>query len=171
VEKWKYRRLVIPSFRWAIHKRAREELAWKDERPRAGCGRMDAFNLLKIILGLPDDRSIDTSDILPIWNQQARADRAFHWNAGGTNHHTEHLISTYSVNFGPFSFLPDAYRRQTNFTWTLPPPKFPFPINQPLADRGRVVFDQHCARCHAPDGRSAGRHRRRRLRLRRAAAQ
>ena len=157
VEKWKHRHVVIPLFRWTIDWLAREELTWKNARPRAGCGRMDAFNLLKInILRLPDDGSHGTSDILPIWNQQARAGRGFHWNASGTNHHTENLISTYSVNFGPLSFLPDAYRRQTNYTWTLPPPRYPFHIDQPLADRGRPIYERHCARCHAPGGRSTG---------------
>jgi hypothetical protein len=158
LESFKYRHLVIPAFRTGLHRLVRSELAWKDERPRAGCGRLDAFNLLKInILRLPVDGTLGTSDMLPIWNQQARIGMAFHWNAGGTNHHTENLISTYSVNFGPHSFLADAYRRQTNFTWNLAPPSFPFPVDRQLANAGRPVFERHCARCHGPRGRSTGR--------------
>ena len=36
------------------------------------------------------------------------------------------------------------------------PPKYPFPIDQPLASQGKVVFERTCARCHGtygPDGR------------------
>jgi hypothetical protein len=157
-EQWIYRRVVIPVSRHALDNIAEAELAWKNERPRAGCGRMDAFNLLKInIMGMKDDGSIGTSDMLPIWNQKARDGMAFHWNASGTNHHTENLISTYSVNFGPFSFLPEAYQRQTNFTWHLKPPEFPFAIDRLLAEKGRLVYARHCARCHDPSGSSTGR--------------
>ncbi len=37
----------------------------------------------------------------------------------------------------------------------LEPPKYPFPIDEPMALRGRKVFEQTCARCHGtygPDG-------------------
>lgn len=31
-------------------------------------------------------------------------------------------------------------------------PKYPYAINQPLADRGEAVFNEHCARCHGTYG-------------------
>jgi cytochrome c peroxidase len=33
----------------------------------------------------------------------------------------------------------------------LPSPKYPFPIDAARAEAGKVVFDQHCASCHASD--------------------
>jgi mono/diheme cytochrome c family protein len=34
----------------------------------------------------------------------------------------------------------------------LPPPKYPFPIDRPLAERGQVVFRESCAKCHGTYG-------------------
>jgi mono/diheme cytochrome c family protein len=34
----------------------------------------------------------------------------------------------------------------------LAPPKYPFAVEQPLADEGRLVFETHCARCHGTYG-------------------
>ena len=42
------------------------------------------------------------------------------------------------------------------FLLSVEPPKYPFPIDQPLASQGKVVFERTCARCHGtygPDGR------------------
>ena len=39
---------------------------------------------------------------------------------------------------------------------TLQPPKYPFPVDRELAERGRRVFRRHCASCHGtygPDGK------------------
>ncbi len=43
---------------------------------------------------------------------------------------------------------------QSVYEWLegLQSPKYPYTINQPLAERGRAVFDDHCARCHGTYG-------------------
>ncbi|MDX2038063.1 MAG: c-type cytochrome [Isosphaeraceae bacterium] len=35
---------------------------------------------------------------------------------------------------------------------SLKPPRYPFPIDEPLADRGRVVFEKNCSKCHGTYG-------------------
>jgi mono/diheme cytochrome c family protein len=35
---------------------------------------------------------------------------------------------------------------------SLEPPKYPFPIDRALAEKGRVLFEKHCARCHGTYG-------------------
>jgi mono/diheme cytochrome c family protein len=35
---------------------------------------------------------------------------------------------------------------------TLEPPRYPGPIDEPLAARGRTVFERHCAKCHGTYG-------------------
>ena len=43
----------------------------------------------------------------------------------------------------------DAIRR---YLGTIPPPKFPFPVNAEKAARGAVAFAEHCAECHGTYG-------------------
>ena len=43
-------------------------------------------------------------------------------------------------------------KRVRDWIWTLPPPEYPYPIDQALASRGSELYRQHCVNCHA-DGR------------------
>jgi cytochrome c5 len=47
----------------------------------------------------------------------------------------------------------DAYAADIRaYLASLEPPKFPFPVDAPLAARGKAVFEQHCAACHGTYG-------------------
>jgi mono/diheme cytochrome c family protein len=43
------------------------------------------------------------------------------------------------------------------YAWldSLEPPKYPFAVDAPLAERGHALFDEHCARCHGTAGRDS----------------
>jgi hypothetical protein len=41
------------------------------------------------------------------------------------------------------------------FVMTVDSPKYPFPIDAPLAEKGRPLFNEHCARCHGTYGADA----------------
>ena len=51
-------------------------------------------------------------------------------------------------------------KRVRDWIWTLPPPAYPYPVDQALAARGAAVYQQHCVECHADhrfrDGVKAG---------------
>lgn len=49
----------------------------------------------------------------------------------------------------------DDYRAIGAWIDSLRPPKYPGPIDQPLAAEGRVVFEQNCAKCHGTYGEQA----------------
>lgn len=149
LEREVYRRLLIPGFP-LVAKFGGRMTRWMDERPAPGCGRMDAFNFFKInVLFQPDDGSIGTCDFAALWNQRSRTNMWLHWNGSGNDLITENHLSAYPANFWSFGFRPDNFARMTNFIWNLSPPKFPYPIDQPAADRGREVFSAQCAECHA----------------------
>jgi len=38
------------------------------------------------------------------------------------------------------------------YLMSLEPPKYPFPINRPLADQGKSLFENHCSHCHGSYG-------------------
>ena len=42
----------------------------------------------------------------------------------------------------------DDFRMIESWLQTLKPPRWPWAIDRPLADKGRVVFGTHCATCH-----------------------
>ena len=45
-----------------------------------------------------------------------------------------------------------AFRDVQAYLLSLEPPKYPFPIDSSLADQGRTVFADHCAKCHGTYG-------------------
>ena len=54
---------------------------------------------------------------------------------------------------------PDRFRREEAafadvraYLLSLEPPKYPLPVDRPLAARGRGLFETHCARCHGTYG-------------------
>jgi mono/diheme cytochrome c family protein len=148
VERMVYRAAIIPQTRKTLLKEE-GRLAWTADRPPAGPGRTDAFNLLKInILNLPDDGSIAASDYLPLWNQKAREHVALHWNGSGAGVREENLISAFSVVGAPKGLEAKSFDRLSRFLADLPPPSFPFEISSDLAERGRVLYQSHCAACH-----------------------
>ena len=151
-----YRYVLLPVVKKQLNKQG-EAAAWMTTRPQSGRGRFDAFNLFKIsVLGIADDGTIGTSDYPPLWNQGARAGQYLHWNGSGNNLHEDNLMSAYPLNLGAGGFLPGSFKRMTTYLHDLPPPAFPYPYDKARADRGRVIYEQHCASCHAFDGDQVG---------------
>ena len=151
-----YRYLLLPALKKTLIEQGKAA-AWMNSRPDPGRGRFDAFNLFKIIvLGLPDDGSTGTSDYPPLWHQGARAGQYLHWNGSNNNLQDENLMSVYPLNNGPAGFLPQSFTRMTDYLRDLPPPAYPYPIDQAQAEKGKQIYDQYCAACHAFDGAKVG---------------
>ena len=51
-----------------------------------------------------------------------------------------------------FKQLEPTFRDLRAFFLSLEPPKYPFAIDRPRAERGRAVFERSCARCHGTYG-------------------
>ena len=151
-----YRYLLLPAVKKQLNKQ-HAAAAWLEKRPQPGRGRFDAFNLFKIsVLGIADDGSIGTSDYPPLWHQGARGGQYLHWNGSNNNLHDENLMSVYPLNNGPGGFLPGSFKRMTDYLRDLPPPAFPYPVDQGRADKGKRIYDHYCAACHAFDGTKVG---------------
>jgi Cytochrome c len=55
-----------------------------------------------------------------------------------------------------FQELEPTFRDLRAYLLSLEPPKYPFPVDSAKAERGKVVFEETCARCHGtygPDGK------------------
>ena len=154
-ERWVYRYALLPAIGKALRQQA-EAGQWMSDRPAAGRGRFDAFNLLKIaVMELPDDGSIATSDFTSLYNQGKRSEHFLHWN-GCNQLRQDNLMSAYSVNLGSKGFLPESFDRMVNYLHDLAPPAFPFPVDSAMAARGATLYDTHCTTCHSFEGELVG---------------
>lgn len=46
----------------------------------------------------------------------------------------------------------EDYKNIREFILTLEPPRYPYEINQEIADAGKLLFNSHCAKCHGTYG-------------------
>jgi hypothetical protein len=148
-EKLLYRIAIIPAARSGLLQQ-KVAYAWQQTRPPQGWGRTDTFNPTKInVFHLPDDGTIGTTNLPAIWNQRAREHLWLHWDGNNDEITQRNFAAAMAVGATPQSVLPASFKRVTDYVLDLPPPKYPFAIDQPKADRGHVVYQANCAQCHA----------------------
>ena len=145
-----YRYLIIPGTKDALLDN-KEDWNWTYTNPEWGPGRIDPFNPVKFgLLEQPLDSTIGTSDMLSIWNLKIRDGMVFHWE--GLNSSLREVVLSSAIGDGATasSLDLDVMARIQEFLEKMPPPSFPFDIDDSLAGAGQAVFSQHCAMCHAP---------------------
>jgi hypothetical protein len=105
---------------------------------------------------MPDDHTIGTVDLPQVWNQKPREHMYLHWDGNNNNIHERNFAAAMAIGATPKTVILPSFERVTNFLWTLQPASYPFPIDQAAAGRGKQVFDQQCAGCHAMNGKYTG---------------
>jgi hypothetical protein len=156
LEKQLYRFLIIPQTRKAILKQ-QQSYTWMDNRPNWGAGRIDPFNPVKFrTLNLPIDDTIGNSDMMPLWNQKHHQGFALHWDGLETS--LAETIQEGAIGDGATkkSINLNDLKRVEEYITQLDPPKYPFAIAQPLAEKGSKIFESNCASCHAFGGERTG---------------
>jgi mono/diheme cytochrome c family protein len=122
--------------------------------PRWGRGRVDTFNPYKAIqfnwplARLPRSELIGASDFPSLWNQQPREGLQLHWDGNNDSVDERNLSAGLGAGITPVTVDHAGLRRVRDWTWTLPPPEYPYPVDRPLAARGETVYRQSCAACH-----------------------
>jgi len=159
MDKLIYRYILIPftkkrllereqQFKWVYHK----------DFPLWGRGRDDAMNLTKyFLLNWPMDDSIGPTDMPSVWNlKKYQPEKGMLMNLAGDSHDARSVIIDSAL--GLLSAEPksrEEFLKQVDWLVSYlsekQAPKYPFPINQELADAGKAVFDQNCAACHRSD--------------------
>jgi hypothetical protein len=130
--------------------------------PAWGRGRVDTFNPYKAIqfnwqIGqLPHDETIGASDFPSLWNQKPREGMHLHWDGDNTSVDERNLSASLGAGVTPVTVDHPALQRIHDWIWTLPPPRYPFQINQARSERGKAIFDQQCAGCHSFSGSKTG---------------
>jgi hypothetical protein len=152
-----YRYLIVPGTRSEMIK-MRDRLAWMDRRPDFGPGRFDAFNPVKadFKFDMAHDSTLGTADYPSVWNQQAREHMALHWDGSNRSAAERNIAASISAGATPDTVDHEEIDWTATFLRTLPPPKYPFPIDAALAEKGAPLFDLYCSRCHDPAGSQVG---------------
>lgn len=150
-----YRYAIIPQTRKALLEQ-RDRWSWAYRNPPWGPGRIDPFNPVKFgILEQPVDDTIGNSDMMPVWNLDLRAGTNLHWD--GLNPSVREVLLSSALGDGtlPRTLDLEVMKRIEDYLLNLPPPKYPFEIDESLTANGKEVFDGICADCHeAGQGRN-----------------
>jgi hypothetical protein len=122
---------------------------------RWGRGRVDTFNPYKAIQfnwrldQLPDRERIGAADFPSLWNQAPREGMHLHWDGDNDSVDERNLSASLGAGVTPVTVDHAALKRVRDWIWTLPPPTYPYAIDQALSTRGATVYAQHCLDCHA----------------------
>jgi mono/diheme cytochrome c family protein len=150
-----YRYLIIPYTRRMLLKNEKENYFWMAERPDWGPGRTDMNPFQRQVMRLPDDHTVGSTDIMPIWNERIRG--PYHHSDGLNPSLTESARSAALAAGATRSSIDiPAINRVQEWLMDLPAPKYPFAIDEALAARGRPIYQESCARCHSAGGEFTG---------------
>ncbi|MGC4081502.1 MAG: hypothetical protein QM736_05135 [Vicinamibacterales bacterium] len=137
-----------------------------DALPRWGRGRVDTFNPYKAIqfnwnlAALPGSELIGASDFPSIWNQKPREGMHLHWDGDNDSVDERNLSASLGAGVTPVTVDHANLQRVRDWIWTLPPPKYPYTVDETLAAKGAPLYQQHCLECHGDhrfrDGVSSG---------------
>ena len=103
------------------------------------------------------DDSIGPTDMPSIWNlKKYQPEKGMLMNLAGDSHDARSVIIDSALGL----LSAEPHNRKdflSEIDWLVkylsekPAPKYPFPINESLADAGKAVFEANCARCHASE--------------------
>ena len=154
-----YRYFVIPRTReQTLVLSQRLALIMGKDIPDWGPGRVDTFNPYKgVQFNWPLDRLpltelIAASDFPSLWNQQPRDGMYLHWDGNNDSVEERNLSASLGAGVTPVTIDHALLKRVRDWIWTLPPPAYPYPIDQAEAQRGHELYNGYCLDCHA-DGR------------------
>ncbi len=137
-----------------------------DAVPRWGRGRVDTFNPYKAIQfnwaldRLPPSELIGASDFPSLWNQEPREGMQLHWDGDNDSVDERNLSAGIGAGITPATVDHAGLKRVRDWIWTLPPPPYPYAVDQSLVVRGAAIYQQTCLECHGDhrfrDGIKAG---------------
>jgi hypothetical protein len=150
-----YRYVVIPRTREQTLRLAqRLERIMGDEVPPWGSGRVDTFNPYKGIQfnwpldRLPRSELIAASDFPSLWNQKPREGMSLHWDGNNDSVDERNLSASLGTGVTPVTIDHERLGRVRDWIWELPPPAYPYAIDQAKAERGKTLYARYCLDCH-----------------------
>lgn len=143
-----HRFLLIPLTKKSVLEQ-QGRLDWMDRpgQPDWGPGRDDPMNLTKYFMtSLPIDDSVGQADFPSIWNLKLREGQSMNWCGETLSSRAVIIDSALGLSAPPEMLA----RMEAINDWLvqLPPPEYPFEVDDELAAQGRPLYEAHCANCH-----------------------
>lgn len=154
-----YRFVIIPVTKKRLLERE-AQFAWiyRKDFPDWGRGRDDAMNLTKyFMIKSPMDDTFGPTDMPSVWNLKKYVwEKGHRMNYAGDSHDPGSVIMDSALGLlgaaphdkadflGHVKWLKD-------YLSELPPPKYPFPVDEAKVAAGKPVFDTNCASCHVSE--------------------
>ena len=141
----------------------RERFGWAAKQPAWGPGRVDTFNPSKALFNFPTDKlapeeGIGTADFPSIWEQRKRKQRddgqpmQLHWDGNNTKSEERNKNAAFGTGTTPPTIDLLAIGRLEQWLLDVMPPKYPYPIDRALAEKGAPLYAEYCAACHGASG-------------------
>ncbi len=157
IDRLAYRFLIIPITKKRLMEREGQfKWIYRHDFPEWGPGRDDAMNLTKyFMIRWPMDDSIGPTDMPSVWNlDKYKPELGHRMNFAGDSHDPRSVIMDSALGLlGAAPHDKAAFLGQVD--WLLAylgkkqAPTYPFHVDLAKAERGKQVFQNQCAGCHA----------------------
>ena len=150
------RYVVYPLAIWIMRERLlmlASRFEWAEHQYDWGPGRVDTFNVAKVLFNFPMDQLDEheqnaPSDFPSIWNQEPRQGMQLHWDGNNTLLQERDKSAAFGTGTTPPTIDVDAIGRVEQWLLTKQAPPYPYPISQPKAARGAEIYREYCIDCH-----------------------
>jgi mono/diheme cytochrome c family protein len=155
VDRFLYSSLVPVIREQTADLQARLGLILGDEITPWGPGRVDTFNPYKALQfnwklsDLPRDELVAGTDYPALWLQEPRQGMDLHWDGNNSSLEERNLSASLGTGVTPTTIDHGRLGRVRDWARTLPPPEYPYPIDEARAADGYRLYRQYCLDCHA----------------------
>jgi hypothetical protein len=144
-----YRYAVIPKTKAEVVK-LRDDFYWYDNASEFGPGRVDTFSRHKVQFGLELDETSTYGivDFPSIWNQAPRDGFYLHWDGNNDSLDERNISAALTSGVSEETVNLSNIGRVAAWLQMLPPPAYPYDIDEALLADGELLYMEHCASCH-----------------------
>ncbi|MEX2520710.1 MAG: hypothetical protein WD969_15410 [Paracoccaceae bacterium] len=155
--------MVIRRMKEGLLARARRNAFLFDPGyPPFGPGRVNTFDTFKVdqfrpfykARGIEPDpeEMFGNVDFPSIWNQRPREGLALHWDGNQTSVRERNFSAAIGAGARPEDMDVESLFRIEDWLKSLPPPPYPFAIDETLAAAGEPIYRRLCFDCHDFNG-------------------
>lgn len=148
--------VVYPLAIWIMRERLlmlAGRFAWTQHQHDWGPGRVDTFNVAKVLFNFPMDQLGEhelnaPADFPSIWNQAPREGMQLHWDGNNTLLEERDKSAAFGTGTTPPTLDVAAVARVEAWLRSKAPPHYPYAVDQARAARGAAIYKEYCAACH-----------------------